>query len=218
MQVYQQEFIQFALECRALQFGEFTLKSGRISPYFFNGGQFNSGLKLAKLGRFYAQALQDSNLQPDILFGPAYKGITLVSALAIALAEQYRLDLPYAFNRKEAKDHGEGGTLVGAELTGKALIVDDVVTAGTSVKESIQLFSQTTAQACGVLIALDRQELLDGNGQSTIEMIKQTYSIPVISIITFTDLASFVEQSPAFDKYQEQMQSYRQRYGVQSVL
>ena len=153
MEHYQSEFIRFALDCEALQFGQFKLKSGRISPYFFNGSQFNSGQKLARLGSFYAQALVAANISTDILFGPAYKGIPLVCALSIALADNHQIDLPYAFNRKEAKDHGEGGQMVGAPLQGKALIVDDVITAGTSVNESIQLFKQSNATACGVLIA-----------------------------------------------------------------
>jgi orotate phosphoribosyltransferase len=213
MQDYQSDFIRFALDCEALQFGEFRLKSGRISPYFFNGGQFNSGEKLARLGGFYAQALVESKISVDILFGPAYKGIPLVSALSIALAEHHQIDLPYAFNRKEVKDHGEGGQLVGAALQGNALIVDDVITAGTSVNESIQLFRQSKAAACGVLIALDRQERLENN-QSAIQMIEDTYNIPVISIINFSHIAQFVSELDEFSNYQQKILDYRHQFGI----
>ncbi|MEE9345689.1 MAG: orotate phosphoribosyltransferase [Methylococcales bacterium] len=213
MKQYQSEFIRFALDCEALQFGQFKLKSGRISPYFFNGGQFNSGQKLARLGSFYAQALVAANIPTDILFGPAYKGIPLVCALSIALADNHQIDLPYAFNRKEAKDHGEGGRLVGAHLQGKILIIDDVITAGTSVKESIQLFKQSNAEACGVLIALDRQERLENN-QSAIEMIENNYKIPVISIINFSHITKFVCDMNEFSRYKQQIIDYRQQFGV----
>ncbi len=213
MEHYQSEFIRFALDCEALQFGQFKLKSGRISPYFFNGGQFNSGQKLARLGSFYAQALVAANISTDILFGPAYKGIPLVCALSIALADNHQIDLPYAFNRKEAKDHGEGGQLVGAPLQGKALIVDDVITAGTSVNESIQLFKQSNATACGVLIALDRQERLENN-QSAIQTIENNYKIPVISIINFSHIARFVCDMNEFSRYKQQILDYRQQFGV----
>jgi orotate phosphoribosyltransferase len=213
MQDYQSEFIRFALDCEALQFGQFRLKSGRNSPYFFNGGQFNSGEKLARLGGFYAQALVEANLSVDILFGPAYKGIPLVCALSIALAKHHQIDLPYAFNRKEVKDHGEGGQLVGAPLQGNTLIVDDVITAGTSVNESIQIFKQSQATACGVLIALDRQERLK-NSQSAIQMIEDTYKIPVISIINFSHIAKFVSDLNEFSDYQQQILDYRQQFGI----
>ena len=213
MEHYQSEFIRFALDCEALQFGQFKLKSGRISPYFFNGGQFNSGQKLARLGSFYAQALVAANISTDILFGPAYKGIPLVCALSIALADNHQIDLPYAFNRKEAKDHGEGGQLVGAPLQGKALIVDDVITAGTSVNESIQLFKQSNATACGVLIALDRQERLENN-QSAIQTIENNYKIPVISIINFSHIARSVCDMNEFSRYKQQILDYRQQFGV----
>ncbi len=213
MQDYQSEFIRFALDCEALQFGQFSLKSGRVSPYFFNGGQFNTGGKLARLGGFYAQALVAAQIPIDILFGPAYKGIPLVCALSIALAENHQIDLPYAFNRKEQKDHGEGGQLVGAPLQGNALIVDDVITAGTSVSESIQIFKQSKATACGVLIALDRQERLENN-QSAIQMIEQTYKIPVISIINFSHIATFVCNLNEFSIYQKQILDYRQQFGI----
>jgi orotate phosphoribosyltransferase len=214
MKQYQSDFIRFALDCEALQFGQFHLKSGRVSPYFFNGGQFNSGEKLARLGDFYAQALIDAAISTDILFGPAYKGIPLVCALSIALAENHQIDLPYAFNRKEAKDHGEGGHLVGAPLQGNALIVDDVITAGTSVNESIQIFKQSNATVCGVLIALDRQERLQ-SGQSAIQMIEASYQIPVISIINFSHIAKYVGDMSEFSRYKQQIDDYRREFGVE---
>jgi orotate phosphoribosyltransferase len=214
MKQYQSDFIRFALDCEALQFGQFHLKSGRVSPYFFNGGQFNSGEKLARLGDFYAQALIDAAISTDILFGPAYKGIPLVCALSIALAENHQIDLPYAFNRKEAKDHGEGGHLVGAPLQGNALIVDDVITAGTSVNESIQIFKQSNATVCGVLIALDRQERLQ-SGQSAIQMIEASYQIPVISIINFSHIAKYVGDMREFSRYKQQIDDYRREFGVE---
>ena len=213
MQDYQSEFIRFALDCEALQFGQFKLKSGRISPYFFNGGQFNSGEKLARLGGFYARALVEAKISVDILFGPAYKGIPLVCTLSIALAQHHQIDLPYAFNRKEIKDHGEGGQLVGAHLKGNALIVDDVITAGTSVNESIQIFKQSQASACGVLIALDRQERLENN-QSAIQIIEDTYKIPVISIINFSHIAMYVSDLNEFSSNQQQIIDYRQQFGT----
>lgn len=213
MEQYQTEFIRFALDCKALQFGQFTLKSGRVSPYFFNGGRFNSGEKLARLGSFYAQALIHACLPVDVLFGPAYKGIPLVCALSIALAQEHQMDFAYAFNRKEVKDHGEGGCLVGTSLEGNILIVDDVITAGTSVNESMQIIHSSNATACGVLIALDRQEQLQA-GQSTIEMIEAIYKIPVISIINFSHIAEFVNQLDEFSCYRQQITEYRQEYGT----
>lgn len=212
MKPYQLEFIRFALDCEALQFGEFKLKSGRISPYFFNGGQFNSGEKLSRLGKFYAQALIDDGLAVDVLYGPAYKGIPLVCSLAIALANRHGKDLPYSFNRKEAKHHGEGGLLVGAGLQGQVLIVDDVITAGTSVNESVQMIQQANATPAGVLIALDRQELMP-NGQSAIETVEHNYGIPVISIINFNNIYEFVSQMPEFSCFESNILDYRRKYG-----
>ena len=162
MQDYQKEFLDFALNTGVLRFGEFTLKSGRISPYFFNAGLFNTGRSLAQLGKYYAQTIVDSGIEFDVLYGPAYKGIPLAAVTAAALAEYHNIDIPYAFNRKEAKDHGEGGTIVGHELTGKILIIDDVISAGTSVRESVDIIQQQGAQAGGVVIALDRQERGEG--------------------------------------------------------
>ena len=182
MKPYQQQFIEFALETGVLRFGSFTLKSGRISPYFFNSGLFNTGGSLAKLGQFYAQAIVDAGLDFDCLFGPAYKGIPLASTTVVALAEHHQRDIPYIFNRKEVKDHGEGGQLVGAELSGKVLIIDDVISAGTSVRESVDIIKAQNAKPAGVIIALDRQE----KGQtdlSAIQQVEMDHQIPVISII-----------------------------------
>lgn len=213
MKPYQQEFIRFALDCEALLFGEFKLKSGRISPYFFNGGQFNSGEKLSRLGEFYAHALIDHGLTVDVLYGPAYKGIPLVCSLAIALSSRHDRDLPYSFNRKEAKDHGEGGLLVGAVLQGRVLIVDDVITAGTSINESVQIIQRENATPAGVLIALDRQERMP-NGQSAIGMAEQNYGIPVISIINFDNIYEFVSQMPEFSSFKPGIVDYRRKFGL----
>ena len=191
MQAYQREFIQFAIERGVLRFGEFTLKSGRTSPYFFNAGLFNSGLALARLGRFYAAALVDSGIPFDVLFGPAYKGIPLAAATAVALAEQHGQDLPWCFNRKEAKDHGEGGTLVGAPLAGRVLIVDDVITAGTAIREVMQIIHGQAAQAAGVLIALNRQER--GQGElSAIQEVERDFQIPVVSIVALDQVLEYL--------------------------
>ncbi|MCH9699041.1 MAG: orotate phosphoribosyltransferase [Gammaproteobacteria bacterium] len=213
MKPYQQEFIRFALDCKALQFGEFKLKSGRISPYFFNGGQFNNGETLSRLGEFYAHALIDHGLPVDVLYGPAYKGIPLVCALAIALFNRHDRSFPYTFNRKEAKDHGEGGVLVGAPLLGKILIVDDVITAGTSVNESVQVIQRENATPAGVLIALDRQERL-ADGQSAIHVVEKTHAIPVISIINFNHIYEFVSQMPEYASYQSTIVDYRREFGI----
>lgn len=213
MQAYQQEFIEFALSTNVLKFGEFTLKSGRISPYFFNSGLFNTGERLRRLGEFYAAALEHSGVQYDCLYGPAYKGIPLVSTLSIALAGKYQKDYPYAFNRKEKKDHGEGGVIVGAELSGKVLIIDDVISAGTSVRESFDLIQAQGAQTAGVLIALDRQERGQGE-QSAIQEIEAQYGIPVISIISLSDLMDYLQDKPAFADHSERVRAYREQFGV----
>jgi len=214
MNDYKQDFLRFAQDTGVLRFGEFTLKSGRISPYFFNAGLFNNGRHLAKLGRFFAQAIVDSDLSFDVLYGPAYKGIPLAAASAIALAEQHGMDTPYAFNRKEAKDHGEGGNIVGHELQGRILIIDDVITAGTSVCESIDIIRAAGAEPAGVVIALDRQE----KGQhelSAIQEVEQNHAIPVISIARLEDIVSFLQQDsdPAL---LGKIQAYRERYGSAS--
>ncbi|MCL7422814.1 MAG: orotate phosphoribosyltransferase [Methylobacter sp.] len=203
---YQKDFISYALDCGVLKFGEFQLKSGRISPYFFNTGLFNTGAQLGKLGHFYAQALLQSGLKPDILYGPAYKGIPLVSATSIAYAALTDSDIPFAFNRKEAKDHGEGGTLVGAPLQGRVLILDDVITAGTSVRESVEIIRQARAIPAGVLIALDRQEK-GQNDISAIQEVSEQFNMPVISIITLDNIIEYLtanagEQLDAIKEYQ----------------
>ena len=213
MRDYQREFLDFAIATGVLRFGQFTLKSGRVSPYFFNSGLFNTGHGLARLGQFYAAALMEAGLRPQTLFGPAYKGIPLVSALAIALAEQHGLDLPYAFNRKEAKDHGEGGVIVGSELRGRVLIVDDVISAGTSVRESVALIQAAGGQPAGVLIALDRQER--GQGElSAIQEVEREFALKVLSIVTLDDLLGYLAHKPELARHHEAVAAYRQRYGV----
>lgn len=214
MQAYQREFIQFALERGVLRFGEFTLKSGRVSPYFFNAGLFDSGLALAKLGRFYAQALMDSGVSYDVLFGPAYKGIPLAATTAVALAEQHQRDVPWCFNRKEAKLHGEGGSLVGAPLAGKVLIVDDVITAGTAIREVMQIIQAQDAQAAGVLIALDRQER--GTGElSAIQEVERDFNIPVLSIVSLQQVLQFLAESPELKQHLPAVERYRENYGIE---
>lgn len=208
---YKKEFIAYSLECGVLKFGEFKLKSGRTSPYFFNTGLFNTGAKLAKLGEFYALALVSSDLSPDILYGPAYKGIPLVSATSIAYAQVAGKDIPFAFNRKEAKDHGEGGEIVGASLVGKVLIVDDVITAGTSVKESVDIIVRAGAEPVGVLIALDRQEKAQSS-LSAVQEVMERYRIPVFSIISLKDLIGFIESN--LSDQLDIVLSYRQKYGI----
>lgn len=213
MKAYQREFIEFALEKQVLKFGEFTLKSGRKSPYFFNAGLFNSGRDLAKLGRYYAAALVDSAISYDVLFGPAYKGIPIASATAVQLAELHDQDVPWCFNRKEAKDHGEGGNLVGSPLKGRIMLVDDVITAGTAIRESMDLIHANGAELAGVLIALDRQE--KGKGElSAIQEVQRDYNAPVIAIITLGDLISYLETQPEMAEYLEKVKEYRASYGV----
>jgi orotate phosphoribosyltransferase len=213
MKAYQREFIEFALEKQVLKFGEFTLKSGRKSPYFFNAGLFNSGRDLAKLGRYYAAALVDSAISYDVLFGPAYKGIPIASATAVQLAELHDQDVPWCFNRKEAKDHGEGGNLVGSPLKGRIMLVDDVITAGTAIRESMDLIHANGAALAGVLIALDRQE--KGKAElSAIQEVQRDYNAPVIAIITLSDLISYLETQPEMAAYLEKVKEYRASYGV----
>jgi len=213
MQAYQREFIRFAIERGVLRFGEFTLKSGRTSPYFFNAGLFNSGLALARLGRFYASALVDSGIPFDVLFGPAYKGIPLAATTAVALAEHHGLDLPWCFNRKEAKDHGEGGTLVGAPLAGRVLIVDDVITAGTAIREVMQIIRGQGAQAAGVLIALNRQERGQGT-LSAIQEVERDFSMPVVSIASLSDVLEYLAEDPELKRYLPAVEAYRAQYGI----
>lgn len=209
---YQKKFIQYALDCGVLKFGEFELKSGRISPYFFNTGLFNSGEKLGKLGEFYAQTLIESKLKIDVLYGPAYKGIPLVSATSIAYS-QLKQDIPFAFNRKEAKDHGEGGTLVGSALQGNVLILDDVITAGTSVKESVKIIKDMKATPAGVLIALDRQETGEKE-VSAVQEVSERFNLPVISIISLKNIIEFLEVDGSSGNQLEIIKKYRLNYGV----
>ena len=213
MKAYQRQFIEFALEKEVLKFGEFTLKSGRKSPYFFNAGLFNTGRDLARLGRFYAQALQDEGIEYDLLFGPAYKGIPIVSSTAVALAEQHDKDIPYCFNRKEAKTHGEGGSLIGSPLKGRVMLVDDVITAGTAIRESMKIIQSNGAFLAGVLVAIDRQER--GNGAlSAIGEVERDFSCKVISIINLADLLVYLEQSNIHQSHFEALKTYREEFGV----
>lgn len=210
---YQKEFICYALECGVLRFGQFQLKSGRISPYFFNTGLFNTGAKLDKLGHFYAQALINSGLDVDILYGPAYKGIPLVSTTSIAYARITGTDIPFAFNRKEAKDHGEGGALVGSPLQGRVVILDDVITAGTSVRESVEIIHAANAQPVGVLIALDRQEK-GVNEISAVTEVEQQFSMPVKAIISLTNIIEFLQAEPNKLNELSAIEQYQQQYGI----
>ena len=213
MKAYQKEFIEFAIEKQVLKFGEFTLKSGRISPYFFNAGLFNTGRDLARLGRFYAAALQDSGITYDLLFGPAYKGIPIATTTAVALSNDYDLDVPYCFNRKEAKTHGEGGSLVGSELTGKIMLVDDVITAGTAIRESMDIINAHNAELAGVLIALDRQE--KGKAElSAIQEVERDYDAKVISIVQLADVVTYLETLPEMQQHLESVKTYRLKYGI----
>ncbi len=209
---YQSRFFELSLRCQVLRFGEFTLKSGRVSPYFFNAGRFDHGAALAALGECYAQALEDSGLAFDMLFGPAYKGIPLATSLAVALARRGR-DVPLAFNRKEAKDHGEGGLMIGAPLEGRVLIVDDVVTAGTAVRESLAQIRAAGATPCGVLVALDRQERGESGLSATAE-IRATAGIPVIAVARLEELLAYTSDQPALREHQARLQAYRERHGV----
>ncbi|GAA81884.1 orotate phosphoribosyltransferase [Pseudoalteromonas sp. BSi20495] len=213
MKDYQKEFIEFALEKQVLKFGEFTLKSRRISPYFFNAGLFNTGRDLARLGRFYALALEDSAIEYDVLFGPAYKGIPIATTTAVALADHHDKDVPYCFNRKEKKAHGEGGTLVGSELNGKIMLVDDVITAGTAIRESMEIIAQNGADLSGVLIALDRQE--KGKAElSAIQEVERDFNTQVISIVKLADLISYLENQGTMDEHLASVKAYRDQYGV----
>ncbi|WP_339458379.1 orotate phosphoribosyltransferase [Pseudomonas sp. EA_105y_Pfl2_R69] len=213
MQAYQRDFIRFAIERGVLRFGQFTLKSGRISPYFFNAGLFDSGSALAQLGRFYAAAVVDSAIAFDVLFGPAYKGIPLAATTAVALAEHHQRDLPWCFNRKEAKDHGEGGTLVGAPLAGRVLIVDDVITAGTAIREVMQIIQAQGAQAAGVLIALNRQER--GKGElSAIQEVERDYGMPVVSIVSLQQVLEYLAGDAQLKQYLPAVEAYRAEYGI----
>jgi len=210
---YQYEFIEFAIEAGVLRFGDFTLKSGRVSPYFFNAGLFNTGSQLARLGRFYAQAIVDSEIRFDVLFGPAYKGIPLAAAAGIALADHHDRNLPWCFNRKEAKDHGEGGHLVGAGLNGGVLIIDDVITAGTAIRESVDIIRSAGAIPAGVVIALDRQER-GRDARSAIQEVEETLGIRVISIVRLEHLVQYLLDRTSRAGDVEKILAYRALYGV----
>lgn len=213
MKAFQQEFIEFALSRQVLKFGSFTLKSGRTSPYFFNAGLFNTGGDLAKLGRFYAAALVDAGINFDVLFGPAYKGIPIATTTAVALAEHHDRDVPYCFNRKEAKTHGEGGSLVGSPLKGRIMLVDDVITAGTAIRESMEIIKAQGAELAGVLIALDRQER--GKGElSAIQEVERDFGTKVVSIIGLKDLIQYLEGKPELAAHLDAVKAYRAEFGV----
>jgi len=215
----QDNFIQFALEANVLSFGEFKTKAGRLSPYFFNAGGFNDGARLSALGRYYAKALQESGIEYDMLYGPAYKGITLAAATAIALTDAGR-NVPFAYNRKEAKDHGEGGSLVGAPVKGKVVIIDDVISAGTSVRESVKLIRDAGAEPAAVLIALDRMEksgtATEIGEQSAVQAVEQEFGLPVVAIANLADLMAFLSASSNSEltNYLPAVKAYRERYGV----
>ncbi len=213
MKAYQREFIEFALERQVLRFGEFTLKSGRTSPYFFNAGLFNTGRDLARLGRFYAAALVDSKIEYDLLFGPAYKGIPIATTTAVALCDHHDIDMPYCFNRKEKKDHGEGGSLVGSELQGRVMLVDDVITAGTAIRESMEIIAAHQAKLAGVLIALDRQE--KGKGElSAIQEVERDFGCDIVSIIKLEDLINYLSEKPGMEAQLASVSAYRDQYGI----
>jgi orotate phosphoribosyltransferase len=220
METYQRSFIEFALAKGALKFGNFKLKSGRQSPYFFNTGVFNTGSALARLGEYYAAALAAAEFTFDMLFGPAYKGIPLAAGTAIALADMGQ-NMPFCFNRKETKDHGEGGNTVGAKLQGKVLIIDDVISAGTSVRESIELIRAAGATPCAVVIALDRMELgqtsRELGGLSAVQEVQRSYNIPVIAIATLDDLLEYLHSDAEVRQYLGAVKSYREQYGVNNV-
>lgn len=217
MKDYQRQFIEFALENKALLLGEFKLKSGRISPYFFNAGLFNTGQAIGRLGQFYAQAILAAGISFDMLFGPAYKGIPLVTAVAIALAEHHGINKPYAFNRKEIKTHGEGGNIVGSALKGRVLIIDDVITAGITMGESIKILQDAHCDTASIIISMDRQERMQNNSLSTIAEVENTYHIPVISIIQLADLIKYLEESGQYSEHLAKIYAYNETYGVVST-
>jgi orotate phosphoribosyltransferase len=213
MRAYKQEFLDLALELGVLRFGEFTLKSGRVSPYFFNAGLFSNGYAAAKISRYYASAIAESGVEFDMLFGPAYKGIPLATLAAAALAEHHDVDVPYAFNRKEPKGHGEGGSIVGAPLSGRVLIVDDVITAGTAIREAHKIITAAGATVAGIVISLDRQEI-GQDSRSAVQEVEQTLKIPVISIIALEDVIDMLEDSEEFAEFLDPVMAYRKKFGV----
>ena len=213
MQAYQREFIEFSLREDVLRFGSFTLKSGRQSPYFYNAGLFSTGASLARLGQFYARALINAGVEFDVLFGPAYKGIPLATATSIALATEHDRDVPWCFNRKEAKDHGEGGSLVGAPLSGKVMVIDDVITAGTAIREAVSIIESAGAELAGITIAVDRQER--GNGElSAIQEVERTFGAQVINVVSLSDLIEFLAEESPDSEHLEAIENYRNEYGV----
>ncbi|MEO5861943.1 MAG: orotate phosphoribosyltransferase [Burkholderiales bacterium] len=211
---FRQEFIGFAVKHGVIRFGEFKTKAGRMSPYFFNAGLFNDGLSMSTLSGYYAQAVKASGIPFDMLFGPAYKGIPLATGAAIALVEKYDRNVPFAYNRKEAKDHGEGGNVIGAPLKGRVLIVDDVISAGTSVRESIDLIGANGAKPAGVVIALDRMEYGLSSELSAVQEVEREFGIPVISVASLDDLVQFLKSEPQYQSDLEAVLSYRGQYGV----
>ncbi len=216
---YQEKFIEFALQTGVLKFGEFKLKSGRISPYFFNTGLFNSGATMLQFSRFFAQSIDNSDIKFDVLFGPAYKGITLACAVAMALSENTGQEVPFAFNRKEAKDHGEGGSMVGAPIKNKVAIIDDVITAGTAIREAFAIIKDFNAQPCAVFLALDRQEVGQVDNKPTdfsaIQQVEQEYNIPVVAIATLENIIEYLKVDPAMSANLDAMRAYRDQYGIQ---
>ncbi len=213
MQSYKKDFLDFAIAADVLRFGEFTLKSGRVSPYFFNAGLFNTGTHLARLGKYYAQAIVDSGIEFDLLYGPAYKGIPLAAVTAVYLTEDHGRDIPFAFNRKEAKDHGEGGMIVGAPLEGRILVIDDVISAGTSVRESVDIIQANGAKFAGVVISLDRQERGQGE-MSAIQEVESQYGVSVASIVTLTDLVTYLQDREDMAESLDRVKKYREQYGA----
>ena len=215
---YQEQFIEFALKTGVLRFGEFTLKSGRTSPYFFNTGLFNTGASMLQFSRFFATSIEHSDIEFDVLFGPAYKGITLSCATAMAISENTGKDVPFAFNRKEKKDHGEGGNMVGAELSGNIAIIDDVITAGTAIRESFQLINAAGAKPSAVFLALDRQEVGQKDGQPTdysaIQQVESEFGIPVVAIATLNDLIDYLKMQEDSQELLDKMRAYREQYGI----
>jgi len=213
MQAYKKEFLELAVELDVLRFGEFTLKSGRVSPYFFDAGLFNTGYAAAKLGRFYSSAISESDIEFDMLFGPAYKGIPLVTLAAASLAEHRDIDVSYSFDRKEAKGHGEGGSIVGAALSGRVLIVDDVITAGTAVREACDTITSAGAEVAGLVISLDREEI-GRDSRSAVQELEQTLRIPVVSIVKLEDLIDLLEEESDYQEHLEPVLNYRKKYGI----
>ena len=216
MKDYQLEFLEFAIQSQVLRFGEFKLKSGRVSPYFFNAGKFNNGAAMNAISRFFAESILDSGIQFNVLFGPAYKGITLSCATAMALAERTNKDVPYAYNRKEKKDHGEGGTTVGSQLIGQIAIIDDVITAGTSVRESVGLISAAGAVPAAVFIALDRQERSSDSQLSAVEAVQKNFDMPVVAIAGLNELLEYIKDRVEFHQHWDAISKYQDQYGVSS--